>query len=60
MSYTDDDGDVILETVDELRLFAGSTPCQECRAEARLILAMLATPPVRTVAIVFSTTCDHD
>lgn len=59
MSHIDDDGDVILETLDELRFFAGSTPCDRCRAEARLMLAVLTAPPVATIAVNFSATCEH-
>jgi hypothetical protein len=59
VTYTDHDGDVILETIDELRLFAGSTPCESCRAEALLMLAVFAAGG-SPVAIVFSTTCEHD
>jgi hypothetical protein len=55
--YVDNDGDQILETMDELREFAQNTPCLLCSENAREMLMVLGKNKV--VQLVFSTTCEH-
>jgi hypothetical protein len=63
MTRIDSDGEMILETLDELRFFAGATSCSKCRAEALLMLATLSagsSGSVFPISLVFATTCDHE
>jgi hypothetical protein len=57
MSYVDSDGDLILETTQELTQFMVDTPCNECRADAQEMLDHLSG--VQMVKLVFATGCEH-
>ncbi len=56
--YIDDDGETILETLEEIENFAKSTNCSACKHEAMTMVQMMHD--TRVLKMVFTTTCSHD
>lgn len=57
--YVDHEGDMILETTDELREFMVGTDCNDCRHDAQEMYDILTVPGKKPMTIVFSITCEH-
>lgn len=57
MGYIDNDGDYIIDTVEELKEFAANTPCVQYSSDAWEMVTVLGGNEL--VKLVFSTTCEH-